>query len=76
MRVSNDYFEGFNDATPRTPRRLQRMIDEQRRRVRRMKAKSGFGPGDEWDEDWTDDDYDDEYSDYDENEFDSYGVTR
>jgi len=50
------------------------MIDEQRHRVKRMKAGSGFGPGDEWDDDDYDDD--DDYSDYNEDEFDSYSISR
>lgn len=75
MRASSDYFEDFDDAGFRGSRRLQRMIAEQRHRVKRMKARSGFGPGDEWDDDWDEDDYDD-YDDYSEEEFDSYSITR
>jgi hypothetical protein len=52
------------------------MIDEQRHRVKRMKASSGFGPGDEWDDDDYDDDDFDDYSDYNEEEFDSYSISR
>jgi len=72
MRAISDYFEDLDDVGFRGSPRLKRMIDEQRHRVKRMKASSGFGPGDEWD------DYDDEddYSDYSEEEFDSYSITR
>jgi len=72
MRASSDYFDDLDDVGFRGSPRLKRMIDEQRHRVKRMKASSGFGPGDEWD------DYDDEddYSDYSEEEFDSYSITR
>jgi len=76
MRARSDYVEDFDDVGFRGSRRLQRMIDEQRHRVKRMKAHNGFGPGDEWDdEDYDDDDYDD-YSDYNEDEFDSYSIVR
>ena len=76
MRAIDDYFDDLDDVgIRRAPSRLQRMIDEQRRRVRRQKA-SRYGPGDEWDDEWDDDDYDDEYPDYNEDEFDSYSVTR
>jgi len=74
MRASSDYFEDFDDVGFRGSPRLQRMIDEQRHRVKRMKASSGFGPGDEWDDDDYDDD--DDYSDYNEDEFDSYSISR
>lgn len=73
MRVSSDYFEDFDDAGLRGSRRLQRMIDEQRHRVKRLKASSAFGPGVEWTDEWNGDD---EYSDYNEETFDSYSITR
>ena len=76
MRASSDYFDDFDDAVFRGPSRVQRMIAEQRHRVKKMKASNGFGPGDEWDDEWRDDDYGDEYSDYNEDEFDGYGVSR
>lgn len=73
MRVSSDYFEDFDDAGLRGSRRLQRMIDEQRHRVKRLKARSAFGPGVEWTDEWNGDA---EYSDYNEEKFDSYSITR
>ena len=74
MRSSSAFFEDFAVVGFRGSSRLQRMIDEQRHRVKRMKASSRFGPGDEWDDDDYDDD--DDYSDYTEDEFDSHSITR
>lgn len=75
MRAYYDDFDDFDDIGFRGSPRLQRMLDEQRRRVHAAKKRHITGPGDEWD-DWDDDDYDDEYPDYDEEEFDSYSVSR
>jgi len=81
MRARSDYVEDFDDVGFRGSPRLQRMIDEQRHRVKRMKTHHGFGPADKWDDEWSDDEYADysdysDYADYNEDEFDSYSIVR